>query len=76
MVTFSDRWFPPKVVRVWAELHPFERLGLVLEHFARAHAFTDLRTLTSQGLPRPEDDPHVPETTLSDPVFAAWGRRR
>jgi SAM-dependent methyltransferase len=30
IVTFSDRWFPTKAIQVWNDLHPFERLGLVL----------------------------------------------
>lgn len=35
IVTFSNRWFPPKVIRIWSELHDFERIGLVLEYFCR-----------------------------------------
>ncbi len=31
VVTFSNRWFPPKAIRVWTELHPFERMGLARE---------------------------------------------
>ena len=30
-VTFSNRWFPPKAVSIWKDLHEFERMGLVLE---------------------------------------------
>ena len=33
--TFSNRWFPPKVVRIWTELLEWERPGLVLEYFLR-----------------------------------------
>jgi SAM-dependent methyltransferase len=33
IVTFSNRWFPPKVVAIWSQLHEFERMGLVLEYF-------------------------------------------
>ena len=29
IVTFSDRWFPPKAIRVWTRLH------LVLDYFRR-----------------------------------------
>ena len=35
-MTFSDRWFPTKAIELWSELHPFERMGLVLDYF-----FTD-----------------------------------
>jgi hypothetical protein len=27
ITTFSNRWFPPKVIRTWEQLHEFERLG-------------------------------------------------
>ncbi len=33
IVTFSTRGFPPKVIKIWKELHDFERMGLVLEYF-------------------------------------------
>lgn len=75
-VTFSNRWFPPKVIKVWRDAHPYERMGLVLEYFLQTAAFTDLETLAVEGFPRPADDPHAMETELSDPVYAVWGRRR
>ncbi|MFP3868358.1 MAG: methyltransferase domain-containing protein [Desulfobacteraceae bacterium] len=71
---FSNRWFPPKVVKVWTELHEFERQGLVLEYFLRSGAFINLETFSSRGWPRPLDDPHISQTKISDPVFAVWGR--
>lgn len=72
VLTFSDRWFPPKAIRVWAELHPFERLGLVLWLLHLA-GFTELYSETLRGLKRPEDDPYSGERDYSDPLFAAWG---
>lgn len=73
-LTFSERWFPPKVVRVWIELHPFERLALVLDYFRRSGAFIDLHTESIRGLPRPADDQYADRFALSDPVYAVWGR--
>lgn len=73
VVTFSDRWFPTKAIRVWSELHPFERLGMVLA-LLRGAGFTDLATETLRGLKRPEDDKYADQRTFSDPLFAAWGR--
>jgi SAM-dependent methyltransferase len=70
VITFSDRWFPPKAIRVWGEIHPFERLGLVLGLLAEA-GFTGLHTETLRGLARPEGD-HI-ERAWADPLFAAWG---
>lgn len=72
VITFSDRWFPPKAIRVWGELHPFERLGLVLWLMGDA-GFTDLHTRSLRGLKRPADDKYAAQRDYSDPLFAACG---
>jgi hypothetical protein len=74
--TFSDRWFPPKAISIWRELHPFERIGLVLEIYRRAGGFHALRTETTRGLPRPATDPYAAMKTTADPLYAVWGERR
>jgi SAM-dependent methyltransferase/FKBP-type peptidyl-prolyl cis-trans isomerase 2 len=76
IVTFSNRWFPTKAIRIWQELHEFERMGLVLEYFLRAGGFTDLQTYSLRGLPRPHDDKYFPDLRFSDPVYAVWGRKQ
>lgn len=73
VATFSNRWFPTKAIAVWAELHEFERMGLVLEFFLRAGGFTGLGTSSLRGLPRPPGDPYADRLPASDPVFAVWG---
>ncbi|MGA7801219.1 MAG: methyltransferase domain-containing protein, partial [Gammaproteobacteria bacterium] len=73
VVTFSERWFPTKVIELWTQLHPFERLGLVLDYFRRA-GFGGLGTESVRGLPRPDDDPYAARLAHSDPVYAVWGR--
>ncbi len=75
IVTFSNRWFPPKAIRIWKELHPFERMGMVRELFSHEARFDRLETFSSQGWPRPEDDKYAGQMLNSDPVFAVWGRR-
>jgi SAM-dependent methyltransferase len=75
VITFSNRWFPPKVVKVWEELHEFERMGLVLEYFMRSGFFTGLNTYSIRGLPRPHDDKYFPNLRFSDPIFAVWGQK-
>lgn len=75
VVTFSNRWFPPKVVRIWEQLHEFERVGLVMEHFLRSGRFDHLGTYSMRGLPRPRDDKYAGEQAFSDPVYAVWGIR-
>ncbi|MGB7934809.1 MAG: class I SAM-dependent methyltransferase [Gammaproteobacteria bacterium] len=76
IVTFSDRWFLPKVIRLWTELHPFERMGLVLEYFRRSGLFAGLATESWCGWPRPQDDKYYPQRRTADPVFAVSGQRR
>jgi SAM-dependent methyltransferase len=75
ITTFSNRWFPPKVVRVWEEAHEFERMGLVLEYFLRSGLYVGLETFSLRGLPRPEDDRYAGQLSHSDPVYAVWGQR-
>ena len=75
ILSFSNRWFPPKVVRVWEGVHEFERMGLVLEYFHRAGGFTKLETWSLRGLPRPLDDKYARQMATSDPVYAVWGEK-
>ncbi|WP_373499419.1 methyltransferase domain-containing protein [Desulfococcus sp.] len=74
VMTFSNRWFPPKAIRIWKELHEFERMGLVLEYFERSGKFHGLETYSMRGIPRPRDDRYFPQMRFSDPVYAVWGR--
>lgn len=76
VVTFSNRWFPPKAIAVWIAAHPYERIGMVLEWMLKSGRFDGLETLVVRGYPRPTNDPHIGETQESDPIFAVWGRRK
>ncbi|MGD8368562.1 MAG: methyltransferase domain-containing protein [Desulfobacterales bacterium] len=76
VVTFSDRWFPPKAIRIWADLHDFERMGLVSEYFRGTGRFSGLETVSVRGLPRPMDDKYFPQRIYADPVYAVIGRRQ
>jgi SAM-dependent methyltransferase len=75
ILTFSNRWFPPKVVKVWQEIHEFERMGLVLEYFIHSGRFKELQTYSVRGMPRPRDDKYFPDLRFSDPIFAVWGQK-
>lgn len=77
-LTFSNRWFEDKVIRVWTELHEFERMGLVSQYFIRTEMFDAITTWSDRGWPRPDDpeDRYAGELTESDPVFAVWGTRK
>ena len=75
IVTFSNRWFPTKSIKIWKELHEFERMGLVLEYFLRSGGFRNLQTYSIRGLPRPHDDTYYPDLRYSDPIYAVWGQK-
>ena len=75
IVTFSNRWFPSKAIKIWQELHEFERMGMVLEYFIRSGGFRNLQTYSIRGLPRPHDDKYFPGLRYADPVFAVWGQK-
>jgi SAM-dependent methyltransferase len=75
IMTFSNRWFPPKVVRIWEELHEFERIGLVCDYFLRTGTFNELETITHRGWPRPEDDKYFGMYPYADPVYAVIARK-
>ncbi|GAB4330007.1 MAG: hypothetical protein Kow0099_00270 [Candidatus Abyssubacteria bacterium] len=75
VTTFSNRWFPPKVTRIWTELSEFERMGLVMEYFLRSGAYGDIETHSFRGWPRPASDRYYPQVQTSDPIFAVLGRK-
>jgi SAM-dependent methyltransferase len=72
VTTFSDRWFPGKEIVPWAEMHRFERLGLVLDYYLKVKKFENVHTESIRGLPRPYTDRHIAQTRISDPIFAVW----
>jgi len=72
---FSNRWFPPKAIRVWPVLHEFERMGLVLEYFLNSGQYIQLQTYSLRGLPRPANDKYAAQLPYSDPVYAVWGQK-
>jgi SAM-dependent methyltransferase len=76
VVTFSERWFPPKAIQLWTLLHPFERLGLVFDYFRRSGQFAELGTETARDWPRPADDQYAGQYVFADPLYAVWGRAK
>jgi hypothetical protein len=75
VVVFSHRWFPDQAVRIWTELHEFERAAMVAEMFRLSGRFDAVATLSERGWPRPMDarDRYYPMVQHSDPVHAVWG---
>jgi SAM-dependent methyltransferase len=72
----SNRWFPPKVTRLWQELHEFERMGFILDTMLSTGILTNLETVSIRNWWRPEDDPHTDKTWISDPVYVVSGAKK
>lgn len=75
VVTFSNRWFAPKAIGIWNDLHEFERMGLVLEYFQMDNLYHKLHTYSVRGLARPTYDKYYRQLPYADPVYAIWGQR-
>ena len=73
VITFSNRWFPAKTIRIWPELHEFERMAVVTDYFLESGRFENLETVSLRGYPRPYSDHYFPELKLSDPVYMVHG---
>jgi len=73
-VGFSNRWFPEKAIRIWEDLHEFERLGLVTQFFMETGRFHDMETLSVRGYPRPVKDKYFPRLREADPIYMVTGK--
>jgi SAM-dependent methyltransferase len=72
VVTLSNRYFPPKVIKLWTQLHPMERMAWVGSLIKQA-GFKKVETYLERGLKRPKDDRYADRYVESDPLFATWG---
>jgi hypothetical protein len=75
IVSFSDRWFPPKAIRLWSELHPFERVAFVADLLRRSGSFGNLQTESLQGRPAPLGNWRPQRRPHADPLFIVTGQR-
>lgn len=76
-VGYSNRFDATCVIDGWAQLHEFERAGLVLEYLRRAGLDADARTYSMRNDWRVKKDPQFLETKgVSDPVFVVIGHKR
>jgi len=76
LVVFSNRYFPPKVVKIWREASDEERVQLVKEYFRLCDAFHEPRDFVSAGRPRPAGDRYADSGLPSDPVYAVFADRK
>ena len=69
IISFSDRYVADKAIRVWTEIQPFERTGLILSLLREDTGFADFVAMSQRGLPRPAHDELAASRPQSDPVF-------
>lgn len=69
LITFSNRFFPPKAILLWKRLHPVERLAWVVQCL-QAAGFTEIETMVERGLKRDSGDRYAQQFKEMDPLFA------
>jgi SAM-dependent methyltransferase len=67
IVTYSNRMFPTKAVRIWLALNDAERAGLIAAYFKYAGCFGEVEM---RDCSRREDGAYA------DPLYAVWARKR
>lgn len=74
LITFSNRFFPPKAITLWKRLHPVERVNWVVQMLHTA-GFADIHTLLERGLKRDPTDRYYPHLKEMDPLFAVSAQK-
>ncbi len=72
VITVSERWFPGKQIHPWADLHPFERQGLVINYLLDQGSFDNIQTESIRGYPRPAGDRYSGQMGSSDSLYFIW----
>jgi SAM-dependent methyltransferase len=72
LITFSNRMFREKAVKIWRDSCEQERMILVEEVFERAGLFEKPGVFVSRGRPRPRDDKYAHLNIPSDPIYAVY----
>jgi SAM-dependent methyltransferase len=65
IVTYSNRMFPTKAVRIWMALDDKERAALIGAYFRHAGNFGEVQA----------EDRSIDRGGYSDPLFAVWAQR-
>lgn len=75
LVTFSNRMFPEKAIKIWRQSNENERVMLVEDFFTASGLFERPKVHLSKGKPRPGDDKYADQGIPSDPVYAVYADR-
>ncbi len=65
IITYSNRMFPKKAVRIWHALDDRERAALITSYFKYAGGFGEATT----------EDRTIGSAGANDPLFAVWARK-
>lgn len=65
IVTYSNRMFPTKAVRIWRALDDRERAGLIISYFKYAGGFGEASA----------ENRSIDSGADNDPLFAVWARK-
>lgn len=65
IVTYSNRMFPTKAVRIWRALDDRERAGLIISYFKYAGGFGEASA----------ENRSIDSGAPNDPLFAVWARK-
>lgn len=74
IVSFTDNGDSSNDIGLWRQLHPFERLQLVLEYFRQSELFTDIHTFSKRGVLRTSIEQETDNKKVSDPIYAVWAK--
>ncbi len=75
LVIFSNRYFPPKVVKIWREASEEERIFIVDDYFKLAGLFEPTKVYISKGRKRPVSDKYFHLNIPSDPIYAVYAEK-
>lgn len=77
IAAFGEEYALNNVIQGWVDLHPFERMGLVLEYFEQAGLDHNAGTVSFRNGWRDRDDPFFLEKKgVSDSVYLVYGHKR
>lgn len=76
LIGFSNHFDPERCIQGWADIHEFERMGLVLEYLRQAGLDVHAGTISIRNDWRDKDDPKFLEARgVSDPVYVVYGHK-
>lgn len=77
VIAFTENFDLNQVIRGWVDLHPFERMGVILEYLRQAGLDHKAATVSLRNAWRPREDELFLETRgISDPVYVVCGHKR